>query len=246
VRVIPVLDLMAGRAVWARGGNRSAYSPVQSALSPDTGDALALARAFRSLGCEECYVADLDAIMGGTPQHGPLRSLATVGTRLLVDVGVTNSAEAGSALAAGADRVVVGLETLPSFGALAAIVRTHGPDRVVFSLDLRAGQPVVRPGLLHRIGPTQLLRRAVQAGVTTVIVLDFARMGLGNGVDLALGAALRSAHPRLELLIGGGVASAGDLASAAAAGYDGALVATALHDGRLDAASLKDHLSDSR
>ena len=254
MRVIPVLDLMEGRAVWARRGVRSAYSPVRSALlqeGGDAGDAVALARVFRrTLGCEECYVADLDAIMGAPPQHTLLRLLAAVGSRLLADVGAATPAQAGSALAAGADRVVVGLETLPSFGVLAAIVRAHGRDRVVFSLDLRAGQPVVRPGSPHRVGPLALVEEAVRAGVAAIIVLDLARVGSGDGVDLALGPEIRRAHPSLELLVGGGIASARDLAGAAAAGYDGALVASALHDGTLDAASVaaarQDHLSDSR
>jgi uncharacterized protein related to proFAR isomerase len=257
VRVIPVLDLMAGRAVWARRGIRAAYAPVQSALLPEAGDAVALAWAFRrTLGCEECYVADLDAIMGAPPQHALLRLLAAVGSRLLADEGAAGPAQAGNALAAGADRVIVGLETLPSFGALAAIVQAHGPDRVVFSLDLRAGQPVVQPGSPHRTGPLALVAEAVRAGVPAVIVLDVARVGSGQGVDLALGAEIRRAHPGLELLVGGGIASARDLADVAAAGYDGALVASALHDGTLDAASVaaarrlgvrhEDHLNDSR
>jgi phosphoribosylformimino-5-aminoimidazole carboxamide ribotide isomerase len=257
VRVIPVLDLMAGSAVWARGGIRASYAPVRSALLQEAGDALALAQAFhRTLGCDECYVADLDAIMGAPPQHALLRRLAAVGSRLLADVGAATPAQAGSVLAAGAERIIVGLETLPSFGALAEIVRTHGRERVVFSLDLRVGEPVVRPGSAHGMGPLALVGEAVRAGIAAVIVLDLARVGSGAGVDLALGAEIRRAHPGLELLIGGGIASWRDLAGAATAGYDGALVASALHDGRLDAASLEaarrlgaryaDHLSDSR
>jgi phosphoribosylformimino-5-aminoimidazole carboxamide ribotide isomerase len=255
--VIPVLDLMAGRAVWARRGNRAAYAPVRSALVAETGDAVALAQAFRrTLGCEECYVADLDAIRGAEPQHSLLRQLAAVGTRLLADVGVASPAQAGAALAAGADRVIVGLETLPSFEALAAIVQAYGRERVVFSLDLRGGQPVVLPVLRPGMAPLALVGEAVRAGVTAAIVLDLNRVGSGEGVDLALGVEIRRAHPALELLVGGGIASAADLAAAAATGYDGALVASALHDGTLDAATLEaarrfgaaraDHVSDSR
>jgi phosphoribosylformimino-5-aminoimidazole carboxamide ribotide isomerase len=230
---------MAGRAVWARRGIRAAYAPVRSVLTPDAGDPVALARAFhQGLGCEECYVADLDAIMGAAPQYTLLRLLAAVGSRLLVDTGAAAPVEAGNALAAGADRVIVGLETLPSFETLAAIVAARGSDRVVFSLDLQAGQPVVRPGSPHRVGPLPLVQEAVRAGVRAVIVLDLARVGSGVGVDLELGAEIRRAHPGIELLVGGGIGSARDLAGAAAAGYDGALVASALHDGGLDTASL--------
>jgi phosphoribosylformimino-5-aminoimidazole carboxamide ribotide isomerase len=229
--VIPVLDLMAGRAVWARGGIRAAYAPVRSALSAKAGDAVALAQAFRrTLGCDECYIADLDAIVGAAPQLALLRSLADAGSRLLADMGVTSGAQAGSALAAGVDRIIVGLETLPSFAALAAVVQAYG-DRVVFSLDLRAGEPIVRPELPPHRGPLALIEEAVRTGVRAVIVLDLDRVGSGAGVDLMLGVRIRQEHPDLELLVGGGIASKRDLAAAASAGYDGALVASALHEG---------------
>jgi phosphoribosylformimino-5-aminoimidazole carboxamide ribotide isomerase len=248
---------MAGRAVWARGGMRAAYASVRSALLPETGAAVALGQAYRRmLGCDECYVADLDAISGAPPQHALLGLLAAVGSRLVADLGVTNPAQARDALAAGADRIVVGLETLPSFDALGGIVQAHGPDRVVFSLDLRGGQPVIRAESSHRMAPLALVEEAVRAGVRAVILLDLARVGTGEGVDRTLGATIRRAHPDLELLVGGGIGSARDLADAAATGYDGALVASALHDGRLNAADLdaarhigarhEDHLSDSR
>ena len=82
MRVIPVLDLVAGRAVRACRGSREAYAPVHSALLSEeqAGDALALARAFRDrLGQGdqgEWYVADLDAITGAAPQRALLRALA--------------------------------------------------------------------------------------------------------------------------------------------------------------------------
>ena len=252
MRVIPVLDLMKGRAVWARGGVRGAYAPVQSVLLPPVGDAVALARGFhRTLGCEECYVADLDAIMGAEPQLELVRVLAAVGSQLVID-GAASPAQAANILDAGASRVIVGLETLPSFEILAAIVQAHGRERVVFSLDLRAGRPVW-PGPQE---PLALVKEVVRTGVAAIIVLDLARVGSGQGVDLRLGAQIRRAHPELELLVGGGIASPHDLARAAGAGYDGALVASALHDGRLDAASVRavrrldarpnTHLSNSR
>ncbi len=83
MRVIPVLDLMAGRAVHASGGERRAYGALQSVLVPPAraSDPGALADAFRhTLGCDECYVADLDAIAGGAPQRALLATLARIGS----------------------------------------------------------------------------------------------------------------------------------------------------------------------
>ena len=262
MRVIPVLDLMAGRAVRASRGLREAYAPARSVLVPDqsAGEPLALGCAFRdALGCDECYVADLDAISGGAPQRALVRALAGLGGRLLVDAAVWAPDRARDTLADGGDaaRVVVGLETLPSIAALGDVARAVGGERLVFSLDLREGRPVVRPGAPHDGTPLQLAAAAVDAGAGAILVLDLARIGTGLGVNLDLVAALRRAHPAVELLAGGGIASPRDVERLADAGCDGALVATALHDGGLQREDIEaarrrgaprreGHASDSR
>jgi phosphoribosylformimino-5-aminoimidazole carboxamide ribotide isomerase len=239
VRVIPVLDLAGGQGVLARGGRREAYAPVHSVLAAGErpGDPLALVGAFRdALGCDECYVADLDAITGGVAQHALLRHLAGLGCRLLVDAGVADPRGARALTAAGAARVVVGLETLPSFAALDAVVRALGAERVVFSLDLVDGAPLSRSSVagsgLPRT-PLALAGAAVGAGASGILILDLARVGSRRGVDPGLVARLRRAHPDAELLAGGGIATRRELEWLADVGLDGALVATALHTGAL-------------
>jgi phosphoribosylformimino-5-aminoimidazole carboxamide ribotide isomerase len=260
VRVIPVLDLRAGRAVHASGGERHGFPPVRSVLVSEraSGDACALAQAFRdTLGCEECYVADLDAIEGGRPQHALLEALARSGSRLFIDAGVATLERARELLDRGAARVVVGLETLPSFVALELVTRAIGPERVMFSLDLRGGRPVLHSGAAPEETTLALVGRAAAAGATAVLVLDLARVGSGRGLDRALLAAIRSAHPGLELLAGGGIASPAELERLARTGLDGALVATALHSGMIGKADVQavrgprarrrdGHASDSR
>ena len=251
--MIPVLDLRAGRAVLARGGQRDTYAPVRSRLVAGGGaggDPLALARAYRDiLDCDEWYVADLDALAGDAVQGALLGALAGLGGRLLVDAAVATPERARDLIAGGAARVVVGLETLPSFDTLALVARAIGSKRVVFSLDLRDGAPLAEAALSGT--PVDVARGAVTAGAGAIIVLDLARVGSGRGVDIVLVEALRRAHPHVELLAGGGVGTARDLERLADAGLDGALVATALHDGRIgreDIAAVRraDHPSDSR
>jgi phosphoribosylformimino-5-aminoimidazole carboxamide ribonucleotide (ProFAR) isomerase len=113
---------------------------------------------------------------------------------------------------------------------------------VAFSLDVREGEPVLQPGASARISrrepPHVLAARAGDAGVGSVIVIDLARVGRGEGVDLGLVARVRAAVPPLSLLAGGGVRGLEDVTRLADAGCDGALVATALLDGRLGAAQV--------
>lgn len=150
---------------------------MESAITPTKGDALALAQAYAAvLRTSEIYVADLDAIGGGAVQYVMLERLSRI-ARNWIDAGVRSEGDACSLIDAGADRVVVGLETLPGFELLQAIVRRLGAARVVFSLDLRSGVPLAHAEALRAMTPRELARRAVDAGAETVIVLDLARIG---------------------------------------------------------------------
>ena len=242
MNVVGVIDLLDGRAVHARGGDRSRYAAVTAAgASPiPAGDPVALARAYLDgFGLSALYAADLDAILGRSPQASHLRALAALDATLWADTGVRSVGDALAARDAGAARVVVGLETLPSFEVLEAIGAAVGVERVAFSLDLRDGVPIVAdPALAHGRTAADLARDAVQHGAGTVIVLDLWRVGMGTGVDLSLLEDLRQALPHTALFAGGGIRDADDLARLASAGCDGALVASALLDGRITRAGL--------
>ena len=208
MRIIPVIDLRAGEAVQGTGGDRARYAPVKSALTSSLGDALALAQAYVAvLGTSELYVADLDAIEGGAAQYGMHQRLSRI-ARSWIDAGLRSERDACAVIDAGA-------------------------DRVAFSLDLRDGAPLANAEALRAMAPRELARRAVDAGVETVIVLDLARVGGLGGADEAMLGDLRAALPGVDLISGGGIRDQADLDRLAAAGADGALVATAVHRGAI-------------
>ena len=121
---------------------------------------------------------------------------------LWLDAGIASVRAARRALELAAAVVVVGLETMPSYDALAEICAWAGGDRVAFSLDLRDGEPVVAPGIPSE--PAHIVAaRAAAAGAGAVIVIDLARVGTGTGLDLALVARVRKEVPGLTLLAGG-------------------------------------------
>jgi phosphoribosylformimino-5-aminoimidazole carboxamide ribotide isomerase len=236
MRVIGVIDLLAGRAVHARGGVRERYEPVAAVAGSfiAAGSADALARAYVDrLGVAEIYVADLDAILGRTPQDALVRELSTAGVPLWLDAGIATADRARHVVGLGAAHVIVGLETLDSYASLDAICAGLGAGQVAFSLDLRAGQPVATARGLPAASAESAAARAAEGGVGAIIVLDLARVGTASGADVATIARVRRAVPHVTLLAGGGVRHAEDLRQLADAGCDGALVATALHTGAL-------------
>lgn len=232
IEVIPVIDLAAGRAVHARGGDRARYAPVVSALAPGAapGDAVALARAYRArLGAARCYVADLDAIAGGAVQRHVLAALAApggFGGTLLLDAGARTAADVAASTAVPA-RAVLGLETFTAWTALETLAAS-----VTVSLDLRDGVALAE-GPWGGRAPGVAARWLVERGVRELLLLDLAHVGRGAGPGWDAIDAVRAASAGASLLVGGGVRGEADLVRLAGAGVDGVLVASALHAGAL-------------
>jgi len=198
------------------------------------GDVTALARQYVDrFGLSSLYVADLDAIEHRTPQYAAVRQIAAVDVTVWLDAAIASLDDAQRALACGASRVIVGLETLSSFEVLKSIVSAVGHEAVVFSLDLRDGEPIATTSTLAQQSPEDLATRAADAGVSAIIVLDLARVGMASGVDIDLVARLRTRLGSVQLYVGGGVRGAHDFEVVRNVGCDGALVASALLDGQI-------------
>jgi phosphoribosylformimino-5-aminoimidazole carboxamide ribotide isomerase len=234
-KVLGVIDLRGGLAVRARGGRREQYIPIESVAGAaiQRGDAIALARQYVSrFGLTRLYVADLDAIEGRDTNAALVQGIASTGASVWLDSGIVSVEDAICAIKSGAERVIVGLETLPSFEVLDSICQDVGP-RVIFSLDLRDGTPVTTSPALAQHSPEVLAARAVTAGVCGLIVLDLARVGSGSGIDLEMLVRIRRGAPSVPVYAGGGLRSTEEIEQLQHAGCDGALVASALLDGQI-------------
>jgi phosphoribosylformimino-5-aminoimidazole carboxamide ribotide isomerase len=234
--ILPVLDLMAGQVVRGIAGHRSDYRPIVSPLT-SSNEPAAVAAAFAThFGLTELYLADLDAIAGAAPAGDVYAKLHAGGFRLWVDAGIRTAEQARELGRLGIERIVVGLETVAGPDVLARAVEELG-ERVVFSLDLRDGQPIGDTGAWRAGDAERIVERAVAVGIGRLIVLDIARVGVGAGMGTEeLCARIVKAHPRVEVYAGGGVRGAADLRRLRDAGVRGALVASALHDGSLNRA----------
>lgn len=226
--VIPVVDLMGGMVVHARAGARQAYRPLAgsrlctSAVPEAVVAGLLALHPFRRL-----YIADLDAILKRGDHAALVAGLAErwPTLELWVDAGLAERAAVDRLLALPAVRPVLGSESQRDPGLLAAL---QDEPRLVLSLDLRGEEPLDPAGLFARpeLWPADL------------IVMTLARVGAGQGPDLAaLRAVLARAGAR-RVWAAGGVRGREDLLALRALGCAGVLVATALHDGRLDGAVL--------
>jgi phosphoribosylformimino-5-aminoimidazole carboxamide ribotide isomerase len=236
-RLIPVIDLRGGIVVRAMGGRRSEYRPLTTCLTDDPTPARLAAIFSERFGTSDIYVADLDAIAGREPNQVEWRAIAAAGLRLWLDAGIATVAAAGEIAALSWPQppvVIVGLETLRDPRELPAILNSLGPENAAFSLDLRAGRPITSIPAWSELSPETIAAEAIAAGFCKLILLDLARVGGGEGSGTGeLCRALRRRYSALELAVGGGIRSEGDLRRAAADGASAVLVASTLHDGRI-------------
>ena len=92
MEVIPVIDLKDGAVVHARMGIRSAYTPIETPLSP-TSRPTDVARGLLSIfPFKKFYVADLDAIENKGNNHEVLKRLSVEFPELVfwVDAGIAD------------------------------------------------------------------------------------------------------------------------------------------------------------
>jgi phosphoribosylformimino-5-aminoimidazole carboxamide ribotide isomerase len=233
MRILPVLDVMQGDVVRGVGGRRQEYRPVVSRLTASSRPLdVAKAIAFH-FACRAFYVADLDAILGGEPAWSMYAALREQGFSLWVDAGVQRVTMACQLADFGIESIVVGLETAAGPAELAEIVGVYG-ERIMFSLDLRQGEPLGERNAWESRDAEGIAAEVVRLGVRRLLVLDLARVGLDNGTGTReLCTRLRANHPQVEVSAGGGVRHRGDLEELRDCGIHTALVASALHDGRL-------------
>jgi phosphoribosylformimino-5-aminoimidazole carboxamide ribotide isomerase len=239
LKIIPVIDVLNGVAVHAVRGRRKEYQPLKSTLSASV-DPVDVAAAFKALGFNELYMADLDAITGGHPNFSLFKRTADeTGLRLMVDAGITSLKTAKELLDNGVSKVIIGTETLPSASFAAEAVRSFGSEKVMVSLDLMDGQVLSKFEQGALVEPMALLREFQDMGVSQIIVLDLAKVGSGEGVNTQfLKDVMRNI--KAEVYVGGGVREMRDLVELKDFGVFGVLVATALHSGQISIEELKD------
>lgn len=241
--ILPVIDLLGGQVVRGVAGQRQNYRPVESILTPLATPAAVAAAFAEKLKFTHAYIADLDAIAGQQPAWGDYRAIAAAGLRLWVDAGVDAAqracelyAHAGDGLA----RVVLGLETLSGPQQLLHIARQIDPRHLAFSLDLRDGRPLSDSPAWAGMSPLEIAASAYDSGIRNLIILDLARVGVGEGTGtLLLCREIHEHFPDIQLVAGGGVRNVDDLRVLSQSGASAALVASALHDGRITLADIE-------
>ena len=245
VRVIPCLDVHAGRVV--KGVN---FVDLR-----DAGDPVELGAAYDAEGADELTFLDISASSEGreTTLEVVRRTAETVFIPLTVGGGVGSVADVDTLLRAGADKVAINTGAIRRPEVIGEITRRFGNQVLVLSVDARrapdatyarSGFEVTTHGGRRAAGidAVEWARRGVEEGVGEILLNSMDADGTTAGFDLEMIAAVRAAVD-VPLIASGGAGKVEDFPPAVAAGADAVLAATVFHFGTLRVGQVKDAIA---
>jgi imidazole glycerol-phosphate synthase subunit HisF len=242
VRVIPCLDVHAGRVV--KGVN---FVDLR-----DAGDPVELGSLYDAEGADELTFLDISASVEGreTTLEVVRRTAETVFIPLTVGGGVGSVRDVDILLRAGADKVAVNTAAIRRPELIAEIARQFGNQVLVLSVDARraSGMPsgfeVTTHGGQRAAGldPVEWARQGAQLGAGEILLNSMDSDGTTTGFDLEMIAAVRSVVD-VPLIASGGAGRAEDFPPAVAAGADAVLAASVFHYGTVRITEVKDALA---
>lgn len=221
MEIIPAVDVLDGAVVRLLHGDFDQVTVYDD--SP-----VARARRWVEEGASLVHVVDLDGARTGRPDRSLWRRMGEAGVPFQVGGGIRTSEVAMSALAAGAERVVLGTAAVWNPAILESIPDT---ERVVGAVDVRDGMATGSGWLDGGRPVAEVLDDLAARGIRRVLVTGIGRDGTLAGPDLeVLGAAVSDG--RFAVIASGGVGSLEDLETVRDAGCEAVIVGRALYEGR--------------
>jgi imidazole glycerol-phosphate synthase subunit HisF len=241
IRVIPCLDVAAGRVV--KGVN---FLDLR-----DAGDPVELARKYYEQGADEITFLDVTATVDErATMYDVVRSTAEqVFIPLTVGGGIRTADDVARLQAHGADKVSVNSAAIARPELLGDIADRFGAQALVLSLDVkRSGGRFVVTTHGGRNETTldalEWAREAIERGAGELLVNSIDADGTKRGFDLELIAAMREVSS-VPVIASGGAGVLDHFAPAIAAGADAILAASVFHNGELTVGEIKRALHDS-
>ena len=231
MKILPAIDLLAGRAVRLLRGDYQ--------QSSDYGEPPEAARRFAQAGAKRLHLVDLDGARDGQPANLPaVRAVASAckkhGVKIQLGGGIRNLPAVRSAIAAGADRVVLGTAAVrdPAFrnAAIAAF-----PEKIILALDARDGELALQ-GWRENSGVhiQSFLNELRENPPAAILHTDIARDGAMAGVNISQTREVCESAP-CPVIASGGVSSVDDLrALAQIPNLAAAIVGRAFYNGALN------------
>ncbi|KQR22033.1 imidazole glycerol phosphate synthase subunit HisH [Agreia sp. Leaf335] len=241
IRVIPCLDVAAGRVV----------KGVKFENLRDAGDPVELARIYAEQGADELTFLDVTATVDdrSTTYDVVRKTAEQVFIPLTVGGGVRSTDDVARLLASGADKIGVNSAAIARPALIDEIADRFGAQVIVLSLDVKRSDTVPSGFVVTTHGgrrETTLdaldwAADAIQRGAGELLVNSIDADGTKDGFDLELIGLMRSIS-RVPVIASGGAGRLEHFPEAIRAGADAVLAASVFHNRELTIGQVKDEL----
>ncbi|WP_025155730.1 imidazole glycerol phosphate synthase subunit HisF [Leifsonia aquatica] len=242
VRVIPCLDVAAGRVV--KGVN---FQNLR-----DQGDPVELAAKYFEQGADELTFLDVTATVDDrSTTYDVVRATAEqVFIPLTVGGGVRSAEDVARLLGSGADKIGVNSAAIARPELVAEIADRFGAQVLVLSLDVKRSAATPSGFVVTTHGgrtetdldALEWARRAIDLGAGELLVNSIDADGTKEGFDLELIREMRAVSS-VPVIASGGAGAVADFAPAIDAGADAVLAASVFHSGELTIGDVKEALA---
>ena len=229
-RIIPVIDIMNGIAVHANKGLRNEYQPIHTKFSHSSKPHDLLASYSQTYGFTEAYIADLDSIIREKSNMDMLHEITQESyQKIMLDAGIRNLYDIIQFKTLGVNKLILATETIESFGVIEDAISEIGAEKIIVSIDMKNQNLISDSNEIAEMDINSIITEVEKRGIFEIILLDLAKIGSLSGGISSIYTLIRSDHPNLSIIIGGGVKDIQDIHNLEEQGFNGALIATALH-----------------
>ena len=244
VRVIPCLDVAAGRVV----------KGVNFLNLRDAGDPVELAARYAEQGADELTFLDVTATVDdrSTTYDVVRRTAEQVFSPLTVGGGVRSDEDVARLLGVGADKVGVNSAAIARPELIGEIAERFGSQVLVLSLDVKRSERMPSGFVVTTHGgrresdldALEWCREAVERGAGELLVNSMDADGTLAGFDLELTSRVRELAS-VPVIASGGAGKLEHFAPAIEAGADAVLAASVFHDGTFTVGQVKQAIAES-
>ena len=224
MELFPAVDVLGGQVVRLHQGDYDRVTVYSQ-------DPVGMAVQWMNQGARMVHVVDLDGARDGRPSPELWAGLSAAGVRFQVGGGLRNAEAVEQAIAAGADRVILGTAALEQVDLLGQLVSLHGKARVAVSWDIRGDRAEGAGWTDGGRDWRAALGDLVAVGVEWIMTTSITRDGTMSGPDIDLVRQVMAAAPDCRVVAAGGIGSPAHIEALAAAGATGAVVGRALYEG---------------
>jgi phosphoribosylformimino-5-aminoimidazole carboxamide ribotide isomerase len=245
VNLYPAIDILGGSAVRLVRGDFDAKTVYDE-------DPLSAARGWVDGGARFLHVVDLDGAKSGQPVNlAHLRAIASLGVPVQYGGGLRSLQALDQALEAGAARVILGTAALTDPALLQRALEKHGPERIVVSVDVRAGEVSIEGWTkAAEASVREVFAQLIERGVQELAYTNVDRDGMLGGLSFEDLIWVAKAAQHGHLVYSGGIGDIEDLRHLAKLRQEahlenltGVIVGKALYEGRFTIAQAHEALA---